>query len=195
MQSSCGGVTNMKTRKYIWKFQGTCIWWQYVNYLERSSWYHSWMWCGRRKPSAGSCRGQSHPPEVCEVYFSVKIHLGLRKTSSNSCSTLIFRTTRNDWRCPQCKPQLLYPLPSPSRVSLLWNLFFPISIVIEFLWRKYNVQCNAMLCTVYTQMYTVQLFLKYNSRRNYFTFVLAAIQLQFDIISIFYFKYCLENEC
>ena len=32
-------------------------------------------------------------------------------------------------------------------------------------------------------------FLKYNSRRNYFTFVLAAIQLQFDIISIFYFKY------
>ena len=104
------------------------------------------MWCGRRKPSAGSCRGQSHPPEVCEVYFSVKIHLGLRKTSSNSCSTLIFRTTRNDWRCPQCKPQLLYPLPSPSRVSLLWNLFFPISIVIEFLWRKYNVQmqCYAM---------------------------------------------------
>ena len=153
------------------------------------------MWCGRRKPSAGSCRGQSHPPEVCEVYFSVKIHLGLRKTSSNSCSTLIFRTTRNDWRCPQCKPQLLYPLPSPSRVSLLWNLFFPISIVIEFRWRKYNVQCNAMLCTVYTQMYTVQLFLKYNSRRNYFTFVLAAIQLQFGIISIFYFKYCLENEC
>ena len=189
MQSSCGGVTNMKTRKYIWKFKGSCIWWQYVNYLERSSWYHSWMWCGRRKPSAGSCRGQSHPPEVCEVYFSVKIHLGLRKTSSNSCSTLIFRTTRNDWRCPQCKPQLLYPLPSPSRVSLLWNLFFPISIVIEFLWRKYNVQCNAMY-SLHPNVHCSIVF-EVQFQTKLFYFCVGCNTITICHLSKFHVKYCL----
>ena len=150
------------------------------------------MWCGRRKPSAGSCRGQSHPPEVCEVYFSVKIHLGLRKTSSNSCSTLIFRTTRNDWRCPQCKPQLLYPLPSPSRVSLLWNLFFPISIVIEFLWRKYNVQCNAMY-SLHPNVHCSIVF-EVQFQTKLFYFFVGCNTITICHLSKFHFKYCLENK-
>ena len=160
-----------------------------MTYLERSSWYHSWMWCGRRKPSAGSCRGQSHPPEVCEVYFSVKIHLGLRKTSSNSCSTLIFRTTRNDWRCPQCKPQLLYPLPSPSRVSLLWNLFFPISIVIEFRCRKYNVQCNAMY-SLHPNVHCSIVF-EVQFQTKLFYFFVGCNTITICHLSKFHFKYCL----